>query len=158
MQYASTSRWTLTLGHKDFLRAFRPIVPILKIWGNRHWLMWESYFLLKMTRWMNIYIPIQSWKLLGFGWFTCVGTWWARMQHASTSRWTLTSDYQNLTNLSAHGSYSFSFLLYNDTQIKIWIDRTWLDSNFFFSTWKTTWRFSLDSFWKDKSYLLGILS
>ena len=27
------------------------------------------------------------------------------MQHASTSRWTLILDYQNLTSLSAHGSY-----------------------------------------------------
>ena len=27
------------------------------------------------------------------------------MRHASTSRWTLTLDYQNLTSLSAHGSY-----------------------------------------------------
>jgi hypothetical protein len=27
------------------------------------------------------------------------------MQHASTSRWTLISDYQNLTSLSAHNSY-----------------------------------------------------
>ena len=105
MQYALVSRETLTSSHKDFLQAFRPTVPILKIWGNRHWLMWESYFLLKMTRWMNIYIPIQSWKLLGFGWFTCVGTWWAWMQHALTSRWTLTSDYQNLTSLFAHSSY-----------------------------------------------------
>ena len=31
------------------------------------------------------------------------------MQHASTSRWTLTSNYQNLTSLSAHDSFFFFF-------------------------------------------------
>ena len=55
--------------------AFRPMVPIFFFfekfggtdigWCETHTSCW---------RWKNVYIPIQSWKLLGLGWFTWVWT------------------------------------------------------------------------------------
>ena len=87
MQHASTSRRILTSDYQNLtsFSAHSSFFFLKNSWGNRRWLMWESYFLLKMTRWMNIYIHIWSWKLLEFGRFTYVSTWWAWMQHVSTS-------------------------------------------------------------------------
>jgi hypothetical protein len=59
--------------------------------------MWGSYFLLRLTKWVNIYIPVQSWKLLGF---TCVCTRWSWTHQQGDGF----SYYQSLTSLSARGS------------------------------------------------------
>ena len=103
------TRWSWTHQQGDGFSHYQNLTSLLahgsileKFWGNRCWSMWESYSWLKLTKWVNIYILIWSWKLLGF---TCICTWWSWMHQQGDGL----SHYQNLTSLSAHGSILENF-------------------------------------------------